>query len=102
MIKKLRDYQQEVTLEDVDKLIDLACEYEMDVYWAEDVLNDFYIIVNDPKIIKANNSRPRKYIITYPVYASEMSNRLYMRHTDKLSVAIDYAKRYHCDDFMQE
>lgn len=100
MSKELRDYQHEITQEDIDTVINLAAECEMDIYWAQGVLNDFYIIVNDPKTIRANNSRPRKYIIIYPVYANEMSNRLYMRHTDKLSVAIDYARRYHCDDLM--
>lgn len=97
----LKDYENQVTLENIDQLISLAAEYEMDIHTAEGVLNDFHIIVNDPKIIRANNAKPRNYIIVYYTYASEMSNRLYMRHTDKLEVALEYAERFGCDEFTE-
>lgn len=97
-----KDYVVKVSMENVDSLLRVAIGQGMDFYSAEGVLNDFYIVVNDPKIITINQAEPRKYIIAYYEYASEMSNQLYIRATDKLDVALNYAARFGCEDFIEE
>lgn len=89
-IRKMKDHTIEnVTLTDVDTILELAADLELTVETYEGVLNDLHIVYADKKL-KVGSANPRNYIVCYYTYASPWSNSLHILLTDNFDNVIPY------------
>ena len=75
---------ENVSLSEVDTILNLAAESGIAIDTYEGVLNDTHIIYAD-KNIKIGRAKPRDYIVCYYEFQNSTSNTLHILQTDNLA-----------------
>lgn len=75
---------ENVSLSDVDMILNFAAENGIAIDTYEGVLNDTHIIFAD-KNIKIGRAKPREYIVCYYKFQNSNSNTLHILQTDNLA-----------------
>ena len=77
---------ENVSLSDVDAILNFAAENNIGFDTYEGVLNDTHIVYAD-KNIKIGRAKPRDYIVCYYKFQNSNSNTLHILMTDDLAKA---------------
>ena len=75
---------ENVSLSDVDTILNFASENDIAFDTYEGALNDTHIVYAD-KNIKIGRAKPRDYIVCYYKFASAWGNTLHILQTDNLA-----------------
>lgn len=73
-------------------LHEYCAQHEIDVVQSMGVLND-YLFINANKEISIGRYKARKYVIAYPTYQNQWSNRFMIMMTDKRDEIMEFAKK---------
>lgn len=75
---------ENVSLSEVDTILNLAAESGIAIDTYEGVLNDTHVIYAD-KNIRIGRAKPRDYIVCYYEFQNSNSNTLHILQTDNLA-----------------
>lgn len=88
----MKDYNERITYESLDNILNTALEIGYDVDVVEGALNDTYVIHNVDKALSVKGMKPRRYIILYPQFATEWSNSFHVLMTDNEQMMKDFSQ----------